>query len=89
MSLSPDVVAWTCRVFAKLGYEMFDQDLGPEIWRWMEAEGLSTCLATINRHGHEFVIPVILSCSQAHFSDLFETRLPALLRNEASLYATV
>lgn len=84
VSRSVDTCNWCCRLFAKVGMELVENDMANAAWDWFVSDGggIEYCLMACRKYGPDIksqVASVIVQFSKAHFLELFSIHLRNLL----------
>jgi hypothetical protein len=84
VSRSVDTCNWCCRLFAKVGLELAENDMANAAWDWFVSDGggIEYCLMACRKYGPDIksqVASVIVQFSKAHFLELFSIHLRNLL----------
>lgn len=94
LSKNPDTVLWTCRIFAKLGSDLYELELLPQAWDWFvsESSGLESCIICYSRF--EFLIQsqlinVLVQFGRNNFTELFTIQLRSCLPTISSYLNTM
>lgn len=80
LSKNSDTVLWTCRIFAKLGSDLFEHELLPQAWDWFvcSSSGLESCLVSYSRFESQIqsqIINVLVQFGRNNFTELFTIQL--------------
>ena len=89
-----ETVLWCCRVFSKMGSELYEQDLLPPAWDWfvVEGGGLEGCLQACKRFGAEVksqVVSVLVQFARNNFYELFTIQMRNYLMENVSYLSTM
>ena len=80
VSKSFEVAQWTARLYAKLAFDMVENNLVLLVWDWFvneEGGGLATALMSIKRHPdlREVIVNMILQFARYNFVEVFTNGL--------------
>ena len=78
-SKSEEIAQWTCKIFAKLAFELSDTKLLEEVWRWFTAEngGLFAFGNCIKTHSSIvlYILTALMQISRNNMTELFSFEL--------------
>jgi hypothetical protein len=94
LSKNSETVQWTCRIFAKLGSDLSEQDLLPQAWDWFvsESSGLESSLIAYNRFESQIqsqIINVLVQFGRNNFTELFTIQLRNSLSSTPEYLSTM
>ena len=89
-----DTVLWCCRIFSKLGSELYEQDLLPPAWDWFVSEGggLEGCLQACKRFGPEVksqIVSVLVQFARNNFYELITIQMRNYLSESVNYLTTM